>query len=47
MKYQFGAFYEGQAIKRGRKVLLYPIIFLARRLFLVYLVVAGTKVFIY
>lgn len=47
MKHQFGAFYEGKAIKRGKKVLLHPVLFLARRLFLVVLVVAGTKVFIY
>ena len=47
MRHQFGAFYEGKAIKKGRKVLIHPVVFLARRLFLVYLVVAGTDEFIY
>lgn len=42
-----GAFYEGKAIKRGRKVLFHPVSFLLRRLILVYLVVGGTDELIY
>ena len=36
-----------QAIKKGKKVLFYPLIFFVRRIVLVYLVVAGTKELIY
>ena len=34
----FGAFYEGRNLKRGRKVLLSPLMFLLRRLGLIFLV---------
>ena len=47
LKHKFGAFYKGRAIQKGRKVLTHPMIFLARRLFLVYLIVAGTDELIY
>ena len=47
LKHKFGAFYKGRAIRKGRKVLTHPMIFLARRLFLVYLIVAGTDELIY
>ena len=42
LRQKFGAFYKGKAIGKGKHVLIQPVIFLARRLFLVYLVVAGT-----
>lgn len=43
----FGALYEGLAVKNGRKVLLEPIAFLTRRIFLAILVVFGSKTFIW
>ena len=46
-KKSFGAFYEGRAIKRGRKVLLHPLGFLLRRIILVYLVMAGPEELIF
>ena len=47
MKLRLGAFYEGKAIWRGRKVLVYPLVFIARRLVLIYLVVDGPDELIY
>ena len=47
MKQRFGAFYQGKAIRRGKKVLVYPLIFITRRLVLIYLVVAGPEELIY
>ena len=46
-KQSFGSFYKGLEIKKGRKVLLYPVSFLVRRFLLVYLFVAGPKELIY
>lgn len=43
----YGAFYEGNNIKLGKKVLLHPLSFILRRLILVYLVVIGTQELIY
>ena len=47
IKQRLGAFYEGKALKRGKKVLFHPVSFLLRRVILVCLVVAGTKELIY
>ena len=44
---RFGALYEGLAVKNGRKVMLEPIAFLIRRIFLAILVVFGSKTFIW
>ena len=44
---KFGALYEGLAVKHGRIVMIEPIAFLARRIFLPMLIIFGTKVFIY
>ena len=43
MKQSIGAFYEDKDIRRGKKVLLHPMSFLARRLVLVWLVVDGPQ----
>ena len=43
----FGAFYQGRALKCGRKVLLHPLSFLLRRTILVYLVIAGPEELVY
>ena len=47
VKYKYGAFYEGLATKNGKKVFIQPIYFLLRRLYLTYLVVFGSEVFVY
>lgn len=44
---QFGALYDDLAVKNGKKVLLEPIAFLLRRVFLAFLIIYGTKVFIW
>ena len=44
---KFGHFYDGIDTKQGKKVLLQPMTFLLRRLFMVYLIVYGTKTFTY
>lgn len=45
---KYGSFFEGLETKNGKKVLIQPSYFLARRLYLSYLVIFGTSdVFIY
>ena len=47
VKDRYGSFYDGLATENGKKVLVQPMYFLARRLYLSYLVIFGTAVFIY
>ena len=47
IKARYETFYEGLAIKNGKKVLLQPSYFLTRRAYLCYLVIFGTGVFTY
>ena len=47
LKVRFGAFYDGLKIENGRKVLLQPAFFLARRLSIGWLVIYGTDELIY
>ena len=47
VKKLYGAFYDGLATKNGKKVLIWPMYFLARRLYLTYLIIFGTEVFVY
>ena len=45
---KYGKFYEGLVVKKGKRVLLVPIYFLARRLYFSYLVIVfGKTVFFY
>ena len=44
---KFGAFYDGLSLKNGKKVLLEPVAFLARRIFLAFLIIYSTKTFIW
>ena len=48
IKKKYGSYYEGLATKNGKKVLVQPMYFLARRLYLSYVVIfGGSTVFIY
>ena len=47
VKDKYGTFYEGLATKNGKKVLIQPIYFLLRRLYLNFLVMFGSTVFVY
>ena len=48
MSDKYGKFYEGLVVKKGKRFILIPIYFLARRLYLSYLVIAaGTSVFVF
>ena len=47
IKERYGSFYEGLATKNGKKVLIQPMYFLAMRLYLSYLVIFSTSIFVY
>jgi len=41
-KNRFGALYEGLDTRKGRQILLEPIVFIARRIFVAWIVIYGT-----
>ena len=47
MRAIFGSYFSDLNLLKGRKVLIYPALTLARRLFLVYIVLFGPKTFFY
>ena len=44
---KYGVLYANLDVKKGRQVILNRLVFLARRVFVAYIIVFGTKVFIY